>query len=217
MRMQDKVRKLVLLFAVAVLVVGGMGAPVSAQSANKQIDKLISRAGDMVDAMAAARLQIGTTVDDYNGIIGGEMDDNRAAYKELQKALKKSEKSATSVVSEVQKMQEAADTYFASWESSMAEFSSDEMRQRSEQRMNDTRERYDGILTAGRETGDAFAPFVTQLKDQILFLGYDLNPSAIADLKGDAEKLNGQAKDVFEGVDATIETAEGYRDSLRPD
>ena len=167
--------------------------------------------------MRNARLQVATTVSDYNEIIDGKADDNRTAYKQLQKSLSKSQKAAAAVGTRVAKMEEAADTYFSSWEGSLAEFSSDDMRARSEKRMNDTRERYDGILKAARDSGDAFSPFVTDLKDQILFLGYDLNPSAIAELKDDAKKLNSQADEVFTQVDTTIETAQKYRASMNPD
>jgi hypothetical protein len=83
--------------------------------------------------------------------------------------------------------------------------------------LNDTRKRYEGILEAAGKAGDAFDPFVSNLKDQILFLGHDLNPSAIQALQGDAKKLNGQAAEVFKDVDKTIATASEYTASLRPE
>ena len=215
--MRNTPNKLLLMFVVVLLLAAGVGSPASAQSANKQIDKLIDRAGDMVSAMRAARLQIGTTVDDYNTIIDGKAEENRAAYKQLQKSLKKSEKSAAAVGEQAEKMDLAASEYFASWEASLSEFTSDEMRARSEERMKETRQRYDGILQAGREAGDAFRPFVTLLKDQIVFLGHDLNPAAIEDLQDEAEKLNSQAEEVFSKVDETYRSALRYRASLKPD
>ena len=215
--MRVNTNKLLCLSVVVLLLVAGVGSPVSAQSGHKQVDKLMDRAADTIGSIRAARLQISTTLDGYNMIMDGEVEDNRAAYKQLEKALSKSEKSVVAVGARAEKMELVATEFFASWESSLAEFGSDEMRARSEERMNDTRQRYDGILTAGREAGDAFAPFVTQLKDQILFLGHDLNTGAIKELSEDAKKLNGQAEKVFSRVDETIESAQTYRASMKPD
>jgi hypothetical protein len=198
----------------AALVATGLSAQ---EAGDKQIKKLSSRAGDTIASMRAARLELGETLDGYNQILDGEATDNRAAYKQLQKALAKSEKSAAAVGTSVGKMEEVAAEFFSSWESSLAGFSSDDLRARSEERMKDTRKRYDGILAAASESREAFGPFVTQLKDQILFLGHDLNPSALEALAPDAKKLNEQADKVFARVDKTIETAGEYRSSLAAD
>ena len=192
-------------------------ATAQAQSGTKQAEKLRERAGETVDAMRAARLQVGSTLAEYNTILEGEAEDNRAAYKQLQKALTKSEESAVDVLSAIGRMEEVANEYFESWEGSLAGFSSEDMKARSKERLADTQERYQNILRAARESGQAFSPFVTQLKDQILFLGHDLNPSAIAALAPDAEKLNAQATEVFSDVDKTIATASEYSESLEAD
>lgn len=210
---QNKLR----LLSVVLLLTASVSSPSFGQSGEKQIDKLVDRAGDTIAAIRAARRQVSTTVSDYNQILDGEAEDNRAAYKKLQKALKKSEKSAAAVGAQAEKMDLAASDYFAGWEASLSEITSDDMRTRSEERMKETRERYDGILQAGRQAGEAFRPFVTQLKDQIVFLGHDLNPAAIEDLQDDAEKLNSQAKEVFSRVDETMRTALRYMASLKPD
>jgi len=192
--------------------------PAKAQfDGQKQVDKLISKANDTIGAMRAGRLQIGSTVDGYNTIMAGEAVDNRKAYKKLTKELAKSEQSAAKVRTKAEAMDVVANDFFSNWEASLAEFSSEDLRQRSTQRLNDTRKRYEGILEAAGKAGDAFDPFVSNLKDQILFLGHDLNPSAIQALQGDAKKLNGQAAEVFKDVDKTIATASEYTASLRPE
>jgi hypothetical protein len=42
--------------------------------------------------------------------------------------------------------------------------------------MKETRRRYDGILDAVREAREAYAPFMTILRDPWTYLGHDLNP-----------------------------------------
>ena len=52
------------------------------------------------------------------------------------------------------------------------------------------------------KAGAEFAPVVQNLSDQILFLGRDLSPAAVADLQDEAAELNQQAADVTEKVSA---------------
>ena len=58
--------------------------------------------------------------------------------------------------------------------------------------MNDTRLRYNDILKVGRQAGGEFDVFVGSLRDQYVYLGYDLNPAALASLSGDAKQVNTQ-------------------------
>ncbi len=208
--------------SLALLLVLALLGPVSdvayAQtSGHKQTAKLVSKSQSTIGSMRAARLQVENTLNGYNAIIDGEVDDNIKAYKKLQKDINKSEKAREDVRKKMDAMQVEADILFTDWESSLADITSDDLRQRSEARLNDTKSRYDGILKEARATGEQVDPFLTHLKDQVVFLGYDLNPSAIADLKGDAKKLNNQADKVFAGVDKSIDTAAKYANSLKPE
>ena len=66
-----------------------------------------------------------------------------------------------------------------------------------------------------REAGGALEPFRKQLADQITFLGSDLNPSATASLKPQAEKLNAQGTKVFNDADEAIARANDYFNGLK--
>ena len=85
---------LVTLLAVVLLLVAA-AAPLAAQApTHKQTDKLVTRAHYVIGSLKTARLQIKTTLDEYNAIIDGKAPDNRAAYKKLNKDIGRSEKRA---------------------------------------------------------------------------------------------------------------------------
>jgi hypothetical protein len=52
-----------------------------------------------------------------------------------------------------------------------------------------------------------FAPVMQNLNDQILYLGRDLSPEAIADLADEAAELNAQAEAATAKVKEMLETA----------
>ena len=99
--------------------------------------------------------------------------------------------------------------------SNLANISSEDLRKRSEERLNGTRERYNGILAAGDKARQVFNPFIASLKDQVVYLGHDLNPSALASLKPDADKLNKEGEVLFKKIDETVDEASGYITSLK--
>jgi hypothetical protein len=182
----------------------------------KETDKLISRAQSTISQIRSTKLQTEATLDGYNAIIDGKVPDNRKAYKSLVKDIQKCENQADKVGNRVVAMQEAASTYFGNWEASSAAITSDHLRAKGEARLKETQANYDEILKAAQKAGDEFKPFITNLHDQVTFLGHDLNPSAIADLKDEAEALNSKGSKVFSAVDDTIEVATKYTNSLKP-
>jgi hypothetical protein len=190
---------------------------VQAQSPGfKETDKLISRSQSTISQIRSTKLQVESTLGGYNAIIEGKAPDNRKAYKKLTKDIAKSENQADKVGDRVVAMQQAASTYFSTWEASIAGITSNDLRAKGEARLTETRANYDEILKAAQKAGDEFKPFINNLHDQVTFLGHDLNPSAIADLADEAAKLNTKGDKVFAAVDDTIEVATKYTNSLKP-
>jgi F0F1-type ATP synthase membrane subunit b/b' len=181
----------------------------------KRTDKLIKKAEELVKETVSAREQIGKTLDTYNAIFSEDVEDIRKAYKGVEGEMEKTEKQREKVRKKLEEMKIEADAYFAGWSESLQQIESPDLRQRSEARMAETRGQFDGILDAVDEAREAYGPFMTSMKDQWTYLGHDLNPDGISSLKPDAEKLNEQAKGLFEKIDAGMKKAEEYIESLR--
>ncbi|MGB3563452.1 MAG: DUF2959 family protein [Thermoanaerobaculia bacterium] len=208
-----RIAALLVMFALLVT----MPSVVQAQSSgHKQTDKLIKKSQDTIAAIRSTKMQTEETLAGYNAIIDGKVPDNRKAYKKLSNDIRKCDNQATKVRQNITSMEEVADLYFADWKNSLAAISDPDLRAKSEKRLNETRTNYEGILTAAENAGAEFKPFLTSLNDQVTFLGHDLNPSAIADLKEEAADLNVQGKKVFKAVDGTVETASKYANSIKP-
>lgn len=192
------------------------GALVAQSEGHKKTDKLIYRARLTTASIRDTLYQIQLTMDGYNAIVEGKASDNRAAYDRLVKDIGKCQKAAATVAKRADGMQKVADNFFSDWEASLADFSSEEMRVKSEARMNETKANYDKIFEAGRQARDLFDPFISNMNDQVLFLGHDLNPSGIANLQDEAEELNAETEELDEAINATIKVASRYANSLEP-
>jgi len=143
----------------------------------------------------------------YNSIIGGEAKDTQAAYKKLVSNLKGTEKTIEGAKKQLTALSKEADKFFKAWEKDLASMSSDSVREKSANRMETAKKRYASIGETLSQAGVEFAPVVQELNDQILFLGRDLSPEAVADLQDEAEALNQQATEVAAKVKALIQSA----------
>jgi len=137
----------------------------------------------------------------YNNLFAPDVKDRRDAYKTLQKEMSNADKKRTEVSSKTGEMNAEADKLFKSWEGSAAAISNADLKQRSEARLKRTQDRFAEIRQTGQSASELYAPFMKSLQDQVTFLGHDLNPGAVANLKPDAEKLNAQAAELYSAID----------------
>ena len=113
-------------------------------------------------------------------------------------------------------MDAEAETLFRGWANSTTAIEDPDLRKRSEERFEATKAGYDQIKTAGQTAADLYGVFMKTLEDHITFLGHDLNPTALAGLKPDADKLNEKAAKLSQSIDDTISTANIQMSALRP-
>ncbi len=192
-------------------------AGVYAQQGHKETDRLIKKAEQMQKDLETATAQAHKTMDHYNAIMKGGMGDTRKIYKDLTKSIEDTEKRAANVSKRVEEMEVEAHAFFGEWTQSLQEITSEDLKKRGQDRLNQTRVHFGEILSAGRRAGAEFTPFMGALKDQVVYMGYDLNASAVASLSEDAKKLNAQADKLFASIDDVQRVAGEYVLSLKPE
>jgi hypothetical protein len=107
----------------------------------------------------------------------------------------------------VASLSKEADKFFKAWEQDLASISSESLRDKSSARMEDAKKRYAELGEILTSASNEFAPVMQNLNDQILYLGRDLSPEAIADLSDEAAELNAQAETATAKVKEMLEKA----------
>jgi len=181
----------------------------------ERIKILTKRAEDTVKKIEDTEKQLQGTLNIYNSIVDSTTTDARKAYRDLVKAVERCE----SLVAETGKnsalMEQEAHNHFAEWTSNLGGISNENLRKRSQDRLNETRLQYSDILNSGRSARVEFDTFIDALRDQIVYLGYDLNPTAVASLEKDAFKINEQASVLFKMIDEVVLTSKEYIQSIQ--
>jgi ElaB/YqjD/DUF883 family membrane-anchored ribosome-binding protein len=202
-----KTRHFSTAIASAIMFIAATGVARAQDEGVKQIEQLIKSAKSQVEAIRDAKAQLQKTMTAYNTVLAPDVKDRRDAYKSLQKEIANSEKKRADVSTRSKEMNAEADRLFKSWEGTTAAIQSPELRERSQQRLKRTQDRFADLRQSGQKAADMYAPMMKTLQDQVTYLGHDLNAGAANSLKSDADKLNGQAKDLYAAIDQVTDTA----------
>lgn len=203
--------KIVRIAAATAVMAVTVGA--AAQPQVRQTERLVQRAENTVEQIARARTQLQNTLAIYNTLMSGA-GDSKELFNDLRKAVDRTDDRRSDVRKRGDDMEKEAHKFFEEWTKSLADIGSAEMRQRAQERLNATRLSFSEILAAGRRAGADFDVFMGGLRDQITYLGYDLNPAGIASLAEDAARVNEQAAALFVSIDEITGTMTQYADSL---
>jgi hypothetical protein len=202
--------------AVAAILLSPAAAVRSQDEGVKQVQLLTKRAGATVEAIANTKVQLMKTMDVYNGLMADGATDRKGAYKKLQQEMAATEKRRSEIALRADEMKAEAEALFKGWADSTAAIGDADLRKRSEERLAKTKASFAEIGTAGQKATELYGPVMKALQDQVTYLGHDLNPSAVASLKPNAARLNGEAKELVKRIDDTITTANTAIGALRP-
>jgi predicted nucleic acid-binding Zn-ribbon protein len=181
----------------------------------KETDRFIKAGQETTKSVAAAKQQIQDTLTAYNTLVTQPSKNMKNDYKKVMKSMDAMNKKVGDASNKVGAMQTAADTYFQGRGDTLKNIQDQQLQSQAQQRMKDNQKEFAGVLASLREASEALEPFRKQLADQITFLGSDLNPSATASLKPQAEKLNADGANVFSKTDQAIAKANDYFNGLK--
>jgi len=199
-------RATVIVISVCWLVAAPMAQAQSKKSAKQTAS--LEKAGEASKAAVQDVLtSLGSLLAGYNAIINGEAKDNQKAYKKLVGDLNGTQKKIDASKKQLTSLGKEADKFFKAWEQDIASISSESLREKSAGRMKVAQQNYASLGETLAAAGGEFAPVMQNLNDQILYLGRDLSPEAIADLEDEAAELNAQAEAATAKVKAMLETA----------
>ena len=136
--------------------------------------------------------------------------DAMAAYGKLMVAIDASSKQADQLRASVEPMKASAKPVFDQWAKDLEEFSSPDMRMRSQVRLEATRQRYDAVVAAVEPAQATYDVFNQGLKDHALFLSNDFNPAALAAIQDDVKNLARLASDLERQLDESLLATRAY-------
>jgi len=138
------------------------------------------------------------------------------AYTAFVEAIERSEAQADQLRRASGPMHARASEVHDAWTADLASFTSQTLRARSEQRRDLAAQRYIEVSFAMQPVIDGLNQFNRVLRDHALFLSYDMNTSAIAEVEPELEILRSHAVVLDERVDALLRAAGDFVRTTAP-
>lgn len=177
-------------------------------------DILSSRVKSARNAQEDAKKEIQSALEQFGKVVGYQGGDLEATYKKLNSELESSEDSAEAVRKRIKDVESVADSLFAEWKTELGQYSSAELRRKSEEKLTQTKARYNEMLGAMKKAEQRIDPVLKPLRDQVLYLKHNLNARALAAIKGELVKVDAQVDQLVKDMNKSIAEADKFIQSM---
>jgi len=180
-------------------------------------DILSSRVKSARDAQEDAKKEIQSALDQFGKVVTYQGGDLEATYKKLNAELQSSEDSAETVRKRIKDVESVADALFSEWKTELGQYSNADLRRKSEEKLTQTKGRYNEMLGAMKRAEQRIDPVLKPLRDQVLYLKHNLNARALAAIKGELVKVDAQVDQLVKDMNRSIAEADKFIQSMEKD
>jgi hypothetical protein len=173
-------------------------------------DILTSRVESARDSQQTAKEEITDALTAFGRVVSYDGGDLQARYEELSDALADGEAAAADVRKRIADVEGVGEALFDEWKSELSQYSSADLRRKSEQQLKQTRARYDEMLRAMRRAEARLDPALQPMRDQVLYLKHNLNARAVSGLKGEVAKVDARVDQLVAELNRSIAEAERF-------
>jgi hypothetical protein len=177
-------------------------------------DILSSRVKAARDAQEEVKQEIQSALDEFGKVVNFSGGNLESTYKKLNGKLESSEEQAEMVRKRISDVESVADALFQEWKKELDQYSSKDLRRKSEAKYTQTKTRYGEMLAAMKKAEQRIDPVLRPLRDQVLYLKHNLNATALSSLKGEVVKVDAQVNQLVKDMNRSIAEADKFIQGL---
>ena len=177
-------------------------------------DILVDRVEEARDDQEDAKEEFQSALDKFSNVVAFEGGSLRARYDELNSQLKRCEGKAGDVRNRITSIESVAEALFREWEAELQQYSSADLRRRSEESLERTRDRYNDLIRAMKRAESKMGPVLAAFNDQVLFLKHNLNAQAVASLQGEVAEIEDEVAELIAEMNTAIAEANAFIDDM---
>lgn len=177
-------------------------------------DILVDRVEDGKEAQEEARAQFSSAFDEFLAV-SKVVGDLKAAYDRIQDSFDRSEKRAEAVWDRIDSIKSVSKALFREWEKELDAYTNQDLRQSSEDQMNQTRIQYLKLIGTMETAAEKMNPVLDAFRDQTLYLKHNLNAQAIAALNRTSMGLRDDVDLLIQQMSVSIDEANAFIAKMR--
>jgi len=173
-------------------------------------DILSSRVKAARDAQEDAKEEIKSALEQFGKVVAYDGGDLEGVYKKLNGELEDSESKAEDVRKRIKDVESVADALFKEWKNELGQYTSQDLRSKSEEKLAKTKARYTDMLSAMKRAEQRIDPVLRPLRDQVLYLKHNLNARALSAIKSELVKVDAQVDQLVKDMNRSIAEADKF-------
>ena len=173
-------------------------------------DLLVDRVEDTRDAQEDAKEQFQSALEKFTEVVNFSGGQLKEKYTELNAELEKSESKAKAVRGNISDVENVSNALFKEWESELSQYTNDNLRRSSEQKLEQTRQRYSQLIDVMKNAEAKIEPVLSAFRDQVLFLKHNLNAQAIASLHDELTSVKADIASLIKEMEVSIAEADAF-------
>lgn len=180
-------------------------------------DIMTSRVKDAQESQEEAKEQFASALDRFSTLVNAPDSDLRRAYDKAKSDFDRSEDKAEEVRDRVDSVETVGRDLFREWEAELKEYTSEDLRRRSRRQLDDTRQRFDQMLSSMRRVEASMDPVLDTFRDTVLMLKHTLNAEAVASLRSTVAELDRDVKALIRDMERSIEESNRFIREMNED
>jgi hypothetical protein len=177
-------------------------------------DVLVDRVEEGRDAQQQAKEQFASALEAFRSVEDFDGGDLEEVYDRLKSEFDASEKRVAAVSGRIESIENVAADLFEEWEGELREIKSADLRTRSEETLERTRERYADLIAAMKRAEAKMEPVLDVFRDHVLFLKHNINAQAIASLEGSLGSIETEVGSLIREMEASIAEADAFIETI---
>lgn len=173
-------------------------------------DILVSRVEDTRDAQQETKEQFQTALEKFTAVVNFSGDELEKKYTELKSELERSESKANALHKHIRDVEDVSEALFEEWENELEDYSNDNLRRSSEQKLEQTRQQYTQLISAMKRAEAKIEPVLSSFRDQVLFLKHNLNARAVASLQDELDSVKADTAVLIREMEKSIAQADTF-------
>jgi hypothetical protein len=178
-------------------------------------DILVSKIQSARDEQQDAKKQFQTTLQKFQELThfnGGELEEK---YDTLNAEYTSCESRAADVTKKINAVDSVANDLFTEWQGELSQYSDSNLRADSEQKLEETKQRYAQLLAVMRKSEATMKPVLMKFHDQVLYLKHNLNAAAIASLKDTSAGIESDVTKLVADMEKSINDSNAFITQLQ--
>ena len=196
----------------------GLVAFVAAGCATTGFDRSANIAETMakqVEGVRPAKPQVDAMLASLEGLTRAQ-GDMRPAFKQFSETLNDTEKTAARARKAQQTIREKEAEYFAEWQRQATEITNPQIKAATQARQAEVKSTLASLSQTGKAAGEAYDPFISNMKDIRTYLSNDLTPAGVKRLEPTIEKARRDGAALQKALDDFNRASERVQATLKP-